>query len=201
MEPDATPRDDLPAAELAFNFRSERLSLAFVATVGERWRRNVERLREPADLARWYREVGLLDEVVTVTPAGLDTARTVREAIHRCAKALIAGRPAAEADETLINAAAATAPLVPVLRRGTARLTTPATDANSAALSTVARDAIDLFTGALAERIRECDSPECALLFVDTSRPGRRRWCSSAACGSKDRSAAYRRRRQAGAPA
>nr|WP_036342933.1 ABATE domain-containing protein [Micromonospora purpureochromogenes] len=201
MQSSATPPDAVSVTELEFNFRSGRLSLAFVATVGERWRRNVERLREPADLARWYREVGLLDETITVTPPGLGTARTVREAVHRCAKALIAGRPAAGADEALINAAAATAPLVPVLRRGAARLTTPATDAESAALSTVARDAIDLFAGALAERIRECDSPECALLFVDTSRPGRRRWCSSAACGSKDRSAAYRRRRQAEPPA
>ena len=53
---------------------------------------------------------------------------------------------------------------------------------------------------AFADRIRECESPECALLFVDTSRPGRRRWCSSAACGSKDRSASYRRRQQDGSP-
>jgi predicted RNA-binding Zn ribbon-like protein len=70
----------------------------------------------------------------------------------------------------------------------------PPSDAEAAALSTVARDSIDLFTGAFADRLRECDSPECALLFVDTSRPGRRRWCSSDACGSKDRSAACRRR-------
>ncbi|MGW5666562.1 ABATE domain-containing protein [Micromonospora sp. NPDC003776] len=155
-------------------------------------------ISDPAGTARW---AYLLDDTVTVTPTGHDTARTVREAVHRCAKALIAGNLAAEAAEALINAAAATAPLVPVLRRGAARLTVPATDAEAAALNTVACDAIDLFTGALAERIRERDSPECALLCVDTSRPGRRRWCSSAACGSKDRSAAYRRRRQAGAPA
>jgi predicted RNA-binding Zn ribbon-like protein len=200
VNPDATPTDYLPAAELAFNFRSGRLSLAFVATVGERWRRKIERLRGPADLARWYREAGLLEETVTVTPAGLERARSVREAVHRCAKALIAGHTAAETDEALINAAASAAPLVPVLRRGAGLLTAPSANAEAAALSTVARDAIDLFTGTLAARIRECDSPECALLFVDTSRPGRRRWCSSTACGNKDRSATYRRRHQAGPP-
>ncbi len=43
-------------------------------------------------------------------------------------------------------------------------------------LSTVARDAVDLFTGPYAHRIRECGSHDCYLLFVDTSRPGRRRW-------------------------
>jgi predicted RNA-binding Zn ribbon-like protein len=187
-----------PADELAFNFRSGRLCLAFVATVGERWRGNHERLRQPADLARWYREVGLLDEAPDSTPAGLDAARTVREAIHRVAKATMAGRRPARADETVLNAATVAPPLIPVFERGTVRLTTPAANGEAAALSTVARDAVDLFTGAFADRIRECESPECALLFVDTSRPGRRRWCSSTACGSKDRSASYRRRQQDG---
>lgn len=193
----------MPTDELAFNFRSAQLCLAFVATVGERWRGNYERLRNPEDLARWYREVGLLDETITVTQSGLDAARTLREAIHRSAKALIAGHRPADADEALINAAATEPPLIPALSRGARRLRAPETDAQAAALSTVARDAIDLFAGEYAGRIRECASPECALLFVDTSRPGRRRWCSSTACGSKDRSAAYRRRQhgQHGQPA
>ena len=59
-----------------------------------------------------------------------------------------------------------------------------------------ARDAIGLFTTADARRMRECASPECGLLFLDLSRPGRRRWCSSNACGGKARAAAYRQRRQ-----
>ena len=53
-----------------------------------------------------------------------------------------------------------------------------------------------LFTTADARRLRECASPECGLLFLDLSRPGRRRWCSSNACGGKTRAAAYRQRRQ-----
>lgn len=198
MKSDATPPEDPPAAELRFNFRSGRLCLAFVATVGERWRGNYERLREPADLARWYREAGLLDEPVTVTPTGLSAARTLREAIYRIAHAVMAGRPATAHDEATLTAAAAAPALIPVLHHGTSRLTLPAEGGEQAALSTVARDAIDLFTGTDTDRIRECASPECALLFVDTSRPGRRRWCSSTACGSRDRSAAYRRRQQAG---
>jgi predicted RNA-binding Zn ribbon-like protein len=67
----------------------------------------------------------------------------------------------------------------------------------TAALSTVARDAVDLLGGADAARLRECASPTCALLFLDISRPGARRWCSSAACGGAARAAAYRRRRAA----
>ena len=37
------------------------------------------------------------------------------------------------------------------------------------------------------ERIRGCANPECILWFVDTSRPGTRRWCSMAACGNRDK--------------
>jgi predicted RNA-binding Zn ribbon-like protein len=195
VDVEASPPVNFPVEELRFNFLSGRLCLAFVATVGERWRGNYERLREPADLARWYRDAGLLDEPVTVTPTGLATARTLREAIYRIAHALVAGRHSATADEAIVTGAAAAPDLIPVLHEGAHRLTLPADGGEHAALSSVARDAIDLFTGKNAGRIRECASPECALLFVDTSRPGRRRWCSSSACGSKDRSAAYRRRR------
>lgn len=188
---------EVPAGEFEFVFRSARLCLSFVATVGERWRGTYERLRHPGDLARWYHEVGLLgqDQHVGVTAVGLERAKAVREAVYRCAKSRIAGLPAAEADEAVLNAAAETAPLIPALRGGISRLALPGTGGEYAALSAVARDAIELLGGEQAGRIRECAHPECALLFVDTSRPGRRQWCSSTACGGKTRSAEYRRRK------
>jgi predicted RNA-binding Zn ribbon-like protein len=181
-------------ADLEFNFRSGRLCLAFVATVGERWQGGFERLRAPADLARWYQESELVGAEIRVTSAGLDSARELREAIHRQAKRVIDGREWSRADERLLTAAAAHPDLVPVLRHGELTRVPPPTGAQWAALSTVARDAIDLFATVDRDRLRECASAECGLLFVDTSRPGRRRWCSSDACGGRARSAAYRRR-------
>jgi predicted RNA-binding Zn ribbon-like protein len=32
-------------------------------------------------------------------------------------------------------------------------------------------------------------------MFVDTSRPGKRRWCSMELCGNRKKTATYRRRR------
>jgi predicted RNA-binding Zn ribbon-like protein len=192
----STPPGDVPVEELRFNFRSGRLCLAFVATVGERWRGNYERLRVPADLARWYREAGLLDEPPHVTRGGLERARRLREAIYRNAQHVINNQAPAIEDELVINAATSAPPLIPVLRSGTSRLTLPPTGGEQAALSTLARDAIDLFSSPATDRIRECASPECALLFVDTSRPGQRRWCSSDACGGRARATAYRRRKR-----
>ena len=64
----------------------------------------------------------------------------------------------------------------------------------------VARDAVDLLGGPLADRIRECSAGDCALLFLDTSRAGQRRWCSMAACGARAKMAAYRARNLRTAP-
>jgi predicted RNA-binding Zn ribbon-like protein len=190
----AIPARELPEEELRFIFRSGRLCLEFCATVGERWRRGFERLPTPAHLSGWYAEACVTGAPILVTSADLDDARPVREAIYRTAKALIAGQPPAVSDEKIINHAAAAPPLVPRMEGCTLVLTAAGPGPAASALSAVARDAIGLFTTADARRLRECASPQCGLLFLDHSRPGRRRWCSSNACGGKARAAAYRQR-------
>ncbi|MGH1554964.1 CGNR zinc finger domain-containing protein, partial [Streptomyces sp. L7] len=34
-------------------------------------------------------------------------------------------------------------------------------------------------------RVRDCAGPTCGALFLDTSRPGNRRWCSMGTCGNR----------------
>jgi predicted RNA-binding Zn ribbon-like protein len=176
------------------------LCLAFCATIGERWRRGFERLLTPGHLTRWYAEAFVASVPVPVTLADLDEAQAVREAVYRTAKALIDGQPPATGDQDIINCAAAAPPPVPRMDQGAATLAAARPDLAASALSAVARDAIGLFTTADARRLRECAGPECGLLFLDLSRPGRRRWCSSNACGGKARAAAYRQRRAGPAP-
>jgi len=43
--------------------------------------------------------------------------------------------------------------------------------------------------------VRQCAADDCALMFVDTSRPGQRRWCSMDLCGNRSKTQSYRRRR------
>ena len=171
------------------------MCLAFCATAGERWRRGFERLLTPGHLVRWYAEASVASLPIPVTEPDLAAARAVREAVYRTAQALLGGQPAAAGDEEIINRAAAAPPPVPRMDRGAVTLAAAGPDPAASALSAVARDAISLFTTADAQRLRECASPECGLLFLDLSRPGRRRWCSSNACGGKARAADYRRRR------
>ncbi|MBB5960102.1 putative RNA-binding Zn ribbon-like protein [Saccharothrix tamanrassetensis] len=46
------------------------------------------------------------------------------------------------------------------------------------------RDYLRLRAEAL-DRLRKCANPDCVLHFLDTSRTGRRQWCSMTACGNR----------------
>lgn len=187
--------DGLPEWELLFRFSSGRLCLAFCATVGERWRRSFERLRTPADLERWLFEAGLVDQPVPVALDLLREAHKLREAIYRLVRAAMAAELGQDSDRAIVNAYARRQPISLQIGSNERRELWTGRDAASAGLATVAADAVELLTGSEIGRVRECDSPECVLLLLDTSRPGRRRWCSDGACGSKARSASYRARR------
>jgi predicted RNA-binding Zn ribbon-like protein len=183
---------DLPPEELGFHFKSGRLCLDFVATVGERWRRSFERLLTPEDLGRWIVESGMVQTAPQVSRRQLTAARALREAINRLARPGIEPEPG---DREELNRWAARSPLAPQLTEEN-DLSWVAARPVEAILASIAGDAIDLLTGPLATRIRECGAPDCALLFVDASRPGRRRWCATEACGNRSRTKAYRQRRK-----
>ena len=46
----------------------------------------------------------------------------------------------------------------------------------------------------LADRVRQCSGRWCAILFVDMSRSGHRKWCSMSGCGNKAKVATFRER-------
>jgi predicted RNA-binding Zn ribbon-like protein len=61
-----------------------------------------------------------------------------------------------------------------------------------AALVPIARSAAEIIADPRAPNaIRKCASPECLLYFYDTSRVGKRRWCSMAVCGNRAKVAAH----------
>lgn len=183
---------DLPPEELRFHWKSGRLCLDFVATVGERWRRSFERLLGPDDLARWMLESGVLASQPEVSGRQLAAGYSLREAIDRLARP---GIKPALGDRDEVNRWAARAPLAPQLTSQNECVWVGDRPVE-AVFATIARDAVDLLSGPLTGRIRECSAPDCALLFVDTSRPGTRRWCSTAACGNRVRTKAYRQRKK-----
>ncbi|MEU7424238.1 CGNR zinc finger domain-containing protein [Streptomyces sp. NPDC040750] len=65
----------------------------------------------------------------------------------------------------------------------------------AALLAVLARDALELLTDPVARAaVRECEGDNCPLVYLDTSRGRRRRWCSSEVCGNRERVARHRRR-------
>lgn len=184
---------------MVFRFTSGRLCLALCATVGERWRRAFERLLGPEDLSRWFVEAGVFSRHVGVTDRELRDARQLREAIYRMVLAAKDGEPLADPDRRLVNRFARQPSVPAQINTAGRREPWMGPDSLAQGLATVASDAIDLLTTPAIGRVRECEAADCALLFIDASRPGRRRWCADGACGSRSRSAAYRSRRTAAA--
>lgn len=146
-------------------------------------------------MTRWLRERGVIDISRNLTEAQLAAAKDLREVIYRVAVMAINGTPLLPDDTDLLNHYAAVPPVVPVLRPD-GSLGRLAADPVAAALSSLARDAIELVSGDQAARLRECSKPDCSLLFVDTSRAGARRWCSMETCGNQDKVRRYRKRSQ-----
>lgn len=178
-------------------FISGRLAIDFVHTGGEGSRARWERWLAPDDLAEWMAVCPSLAVMASVTERDLASARALREAIWDAAQSTLRGRVVAASAARAISRAAAEPDLVPLLRGGTRAWAPGALGAH--ALSTVARDAIELFGGELRSRLRECRRPDCHLLFVDTSRPGERTWCSMRRCGNLEKVARYRAGQRDGA--
>ncbi|MEU9879375.1 CGNR zinc finger domain-containing protein [Streptomyces phaeochromogenes] len=178
----------------SFRFDPGALCLELVTTGGPGEFARFEVLHEPADLVRWVERSRLPGGLeVTVTEGELAQTRALRDAVFLLAADRAHGRPLQARHLDVVNAAAAGAPLAARVEADGSRGWAPgATGARL--LATVARDAVELFTGPYAERIRECGSHNCALLFVDTSRPGRRRWCAMEHCGNRQKARTHRAR-------
>ncbi|RPI94955.1 MAG: zf-CGNR multi-domain protein [Chloroflexi bacterium] len=168
-----------------FIFISGRLCIDFTQTGGETEQRAYwERFHQPSDLADWFSESPLQLEGIQVRPEEFEVALSLREAIWRVAQAIRQGETLLTEDIDMINRAASAPDLPPQLVRNSSDTTWHSPATATAALSTIARDAIDLFSGELRSRIRVCENPNCGLMFVDASRPGKRRWCLMKRCGT-----------------
>ncbi len=62
-------------------------------------------------------------------------------------------------------------------------------------LAAIARSAAEILVEGAKARIRRCANPGCELFFCDKSRTRRRRWCSMAICGNRQKVASFARRR------
>ncbi|KFF97930.1 hypothetical protein IQ62_27825 [Streptomyces scabiei] len=193
-----------------FRFDPGALCLELLVTGGPGALTRYEVLHTPDDLVEWADQSRLTPTplALRVTEDDVAYARGLRDALTRTVVSRVVGgglpelgiAPADTVDLDLVNEAAARPPLAPAIGADGARGWAAGTATGVQLLSTVARDAVDLLTGPYAERIRMCAGDRCYLLYVDTSRPGRRRWCSMEHCGNRHKVRAHRVRRSGAAP-
>jgi predicted RNA-binding Zn ribbon-like protein len=180
-----------------FTFEPGSLALAFALTGPGTYEgplAHFQTLRRASDLERWAADL-LRTPRLRANDDDLELAVRLQAAIWSVADALIDRRPIRAVDREILNEVAAQPSLVPRLLTGPTRAWVGVEGVRSV-LSSVARDAIDVFGGPRAARLKRCEGSRCALLFVDTSRSGRRRWCSMERCGNRAKVAAHRRRRK-----
>jgi predicted RNA-binding Zn ribbon-like protein len=127
-------------------------------------------------------------------------AEALRAAVHELLRATAAGE--APSDRTLLalDRALRAGPTVARVIRSGARVglrDEVAARTPLALLAPLARAAVRLAAEVDPDRLRVCDAPTCGRWFVDTSKGGRRRWCSMTRCGNRAKAARHRRRQAA----
>jgi predicted RNA-binding Zn ribbon-like protein len=186
----------LGTATVAYELRFDagRICLDLLATTHPE-----ERLDSTRVLGAWIVGSGLVPEGTDLTHADPSWLVGFRELRGRIAQ-LVRGTPGHGYDLALahVNAAARVAPPAPRAVPGEDGALVRELDRPpecAALLGAIARDAVGLLTDPVARAaIRECEGDNCPIVYLDTSRGRRRRWCSSEVCGNRERVARHRRR-------
>ncbi|MFF0637410.1 CGNR zinc finger domain-containing protein [Nocardia sp. NPDC004151] len=160
------------------------LAFRFTATVSDRASMAPrERLGTPARLKLWLLAAEF--DVADVSSTDLEDAVELREAIYGIGSAIAAGEQPDSGDVRTLNAVAAAGHAKAALQHERAGWHLTETAPVRDALGVLATSAIHILGGPDRSRVKNCEGPGCAGLFLDTSRGANRRWCSMNTCGNK----------------
>ncbi|WP_331744982.1 ABATE domain-containing protein (plasmid) [Streptomyces sp. NBC_01136] len=171
--------------------------LDFAGTL--RARRNavpMEMLTSPESLDAWFRESGVVDADTHCEPSDVEDAVALREAIYLLVAAGLAGDTYDADALALVNDRARTPSAIPQLTQAGRRIEAT----GQQALSSIARQVVQLLGGPEAALLKECSRPECTQIYLDRSHGGRREWCAMDPCGNRVKAAAYRARKRTSEP-
>ncbi|SEF32438.1 Conserved protein containing a Zn-ribbon-like motif, possibly RNA-binding [Amycolatopsis pretoriensis] len=161
------------------------MCLDFIRTL--RYRGTPSETDELPDAEAWGAWIDQLGPFTTqVKPESASDAQALREAIHE----LLTGEVREAVRRRLNRFAALPVPAPSLTTAGALRW--QAADPAEAMLALLARDALELVTSPELARVRRCAGSRCGALFLDTSRPGTRRWCSMEICGNQAKKSTYR---------
>lgn len=180
---------------IPFQFVANDLALDFVNTRVQTKSGSHDLIATPAQFSSWLQEAGFDCPLDTWSTENYESLFSLREALTAATKAATEGvdlDPEAmnEINVHLINyrsrhriskndhgfhLKAEKSPLMPAELMGLL--------AHAAATVLVETD---------LKRLKKCANSECVLVFKDTSKSGRRRWCSMDTCGNRAKVATFR---------
>lgn len=153
-----------------------------------------DEIETPRSLEAWMRERGLLRRGEHVDAGNYRAALELRKTLRDFLLIPPEHRPQAKEAARQLTAASRKFPLILAVSDNGAVELAPVPGSN--ALGYVLKQMIGLAeTGRLA-RLKTCASDECRWIFFDRSKPANRHWCSSAICGNRQKTRAYRERRR-----
>ncbi|HET7617220.1 MAG TPA: ABATE domain-containing protein [Vicinamibacterales bacterium] len=193
-----------------FQFVGGSLALDFANTVGN-WGDPATRrdyFRTPADLLTWTRLAAIPGPAFSAADVPGDALRRVvalRTALYRLFAAAAAGTVAAAEDVRVLEQAVRRARQQQALaadRHGLTWAWTPSASRFDQLLAAIVFDAVRVLTTAHERaQLRMCEGDRCGWVFLDRSRGRRRRWCSMADCGNREKARRHYTRLQKARPA
>ncbi|GHC56284.1 CGNR zinc finger domain-containing protein [Streptomyces flavofungini] len=166
------------------------LATSFTGTLSERHGDAVERIPVPHRLADWLAVSGLA--VDSCTPAQLDLARELREAIHAAATAAAIQDALPASAVQVVNDFSVRGRAAAILTpEGQRRWRLSSASSVEDALSVIAADAISVIAGERDGKLALCASPTCQAAFFDTSQSRTRKWCDMNTCGNRQKKARF----------
>jgi predicted RNA-binding Zn ribbon-like protein len=153
----------------------------------------IDRIATPDELAMWFSEQGLVDDLVEPTDEEVADALAVREAIRQL---LLVNNDveadAREASKTL-EEAGRKAQLGVRFENGRPVLA-PEDDGARGATGRVVASVAELASTDEWKRLKTCRDEHCRVAFYDQSRNRSRAWCSMEVCGNREKARSFRKR-------
>ncbi|MET0235877.1 MAG: CGNR zinc finger domain-containing protein [Kibdelosporangium sp.] len=180
-----------------YHFDPGNFCLELLVTGGPGPGEAYEILHAPEDLAGWLLDSRLADVApirprdLSITAADLAYTRYFRDTMWAAMQTVALGQAPEKSHLQVLNEAIGPLPRPRIdLETGERAWVPPITGAQ--VVGAAARDAIDIIH---SPRLRQCAGDNCYLLFLDTSRPGNRRWCSMERCGNRHKVREHRSRK------
>jgi predicted RNA-binding Zn ribbon-like protein len=148
-------------------------------------------------LEAWMRGRRLLEKGVRLSRNDHEKTLELRGALRSFLQLAPLSRHAG-ADVARLNATAANFPLIVEVSESVGIRLRPQHRSVLSGLGAILADLHHAAESGNLDRLKMCASDECQWVFYDRSKPATRRWCSSALCGNREKTRAYRNRQRTG---